>query len=390
MRLLCNDVSRYCNSIKKGINIICGLFDKYIYRRLNFAKGIDTEMKQLMKGNEAAAEAAIRAGLKCFFGYPITPQTEISAYLAKHLPKKGGVFLQAESETSAINMVYGASGAGVRVMTSSSGPGISLKQEGLSCLAAADLPCVVIDVMRAGPGIGGIQAGQSDYFQVVKGGGHGDYKMIVLAPASVQEMANMTVEAFNLADEWRMPVFVLTDGVIGQMMETIDFDLLPEVKKYDKPWSVGGMENRTEHNIINTLYLQPEALEPVLKKRQERYEKIENDLQDWEEYFTEDAEIFVTAYGIAARIARAAVKRARENGIKVGLIRPKKLYPFPKKAFDRKMDRILCVEMSMGQMIEDVKLAADGKCEVEFYGRAGGILVDEDEILERIKSKETK
>lgn len=347
-------------------------------------------MKQLMKGNEAAAEAAIRAGLKCFFGYPITPQTEISAYLAKHLPKRGGVFLQAESETSAINMVYGAAGAGVRVMTSSSGPGISLKQEGLSCLAAADLPCVVIDVMRAGPGIGGIQAGQSDYFQVVKGGGHGDYKMIVLAPASVQEMANMTVEAFNLADEWRMPVFVLTDGVIGQMMETVDFDLLPDVKKYDKPWSLGGMENRAEHNIINTLYLQPEMLEPVLKKRQERYEKIEDTLQDWEEYLTEDAEVFVTAYGIAARIARTAVKRAREGGIKAGLIRPKTLYPFPQKAFDGKTGRMLCVEMSMGQMIEDVKLAAGGKCKVEFYGRTGGVLVDEDEILERIKAKEIK
>ncbi len=218
-------------------------------------------MKQLMMGNEAAAEAAICAGLKCFFGYPITPQTEISAYLAKHLPNQGGVFLQAESETSAINMVYGASGAGFRVMTSSSGPGLSLKQEGLSCLAAADLPCVIIDVMRAAPGIGGIQASQADYFQIVKGGGHGDYHMIVLAPASVQEMANMTFEAFNISDEWRIPVVVLTDGVIGQMMETVDFDLLPEVKEYDKPWASNGRGERKEHNIINTLYLEPAELE---------------------------------------------------------------------------------------------------------------------------------
>ncbi len=341
-------------------------------------------MKQLMKGNEAAAEAAIRAGLKCFFGYPITPQTEISAYLAKHLPKHGGVFLQAESETSAINMVYGAAGAGVRTMTSSSGPGISLKQEGLSCLAAADLPCVIIDVMRAGPGIGGIQAGQSDYFQVVKGGGHGDYRMIVLAPASVQEMADMTVQAFNLADEWRMPVFVLADGVTGQMMETIDFDLLPEVKHYDKPWAACGMGERKEHNIINTLYLQPEELETVVSERQKRYEKIETQLQDWEEYETEDAEIFVTAYGISARIARAAIKRARAEGIKAGLIRLKTLYPFPKKAFEREMKKVLCVEMSMGQMIEDVRLATQS--DVEFYGRTGGVLVDEDEILDKIRS----
>lgn len=342
-------------------------------------------MKQLMKGNEAAAEAAIRAGLKCFFGYPITPQTEISAYLAKHMPKHGGVFLQAESETSAINMVYGAAGAGFRVMTSSSGPGISLKQEGLSCIAAADLPCVIIDVMRAGPGIGGIQASQADYFQVVKGGGHGDYHMIVLAPATVQEMADMTVEAFNLADEWRTPVVVLTDGVIGQMMETIDFDLLPEVKHYDKPWAACGMGERKEHNIINTLYLEPDELETIVLKRQEKYDAIEEQLQDWEEYETADASIIVTAYGISARIARVAVSRARAEGIKVGLIRPKKLYPFPVKAFERDMDKVLCVEMSMGQYISDVKLAVNGRADVEFYGRTGGVMVDEDEILETIR-----
>lgn len=342
-------------------------------------------MKQLMKGNEAAAEAAMRAGLKCFFGYPITPQTEISAYLAKHLPKRGGVFLQAESETSAINMVYGAAGAGFRVMTSSSGPGISLKQEGLSCIAAADLPCVIVDVMRAGPGIGGIQASQADYFQVVKGGGHGDYHLIVLAPATVQEMANMTVQAFNLADEWRNPVVVLADGVIGQMMETIDFDLLPEVKEYEKPWAACGMGTRKKHNIINTLYLEPDELETVILERQKKYAAINEQIQEWEEYETEDAKIIVTAYGISARIARAAVRRARGEGIKVGLIRPKTLYPFPQKAFERKIEKLLCVEMSTGQMLEDVKLAVNGRVNVEFYGRTGGILVDEDEILDNIR-----
>jgi 2-oxoglutarate ferredoxin oxidoreductase subunit alpha len=342
-------------------------------------------MKQLMKGNEALAEAAIRSGMKCFFGYPITPQTEISAYLAKNMPKHGGVFLQAESEVSAINMVYGAAGAGFRVMTSSSGPGLSLKQEGISCIAAADLPCVIVNVMRAAPGLGGIQASQADYFQAVKGGGHGDYHLLVLAPASVQEMAEMTVTAFNLADEWRIPAMILADGVIGQMMEPVDLDNLPQVKHYDKPWAACGKHKRERHNIINTLYLEPEELEAVILEREKKYKKIENQLQMWDEYETDGADIIVTAYGISARIARAAVKRAREMGIAVGLIRPKTLYPFPVKAFERDIKTVLCVEMSRGQMIEDVRLALNGRAKVEFYGRAGGILVDEDEILAEIR-----
>lgn len=343
-------------------------------------------MKKLMKGNEALAEAAVRAGLKCFFGYPITPQTEIAEYMAKHLPANGGVFLQAESEVSAINMVYGAAGAGFRAMTSSSSPGISLKQEGISYIAGADLPCVIVNVMRAGPGLGGIQASQSDYFQAVKGGGHGDYRLIVLAPNSVQEMAEMTVSAFNLADKWRMPAMILSDGMIGQMMELVDMEKLPDVEMYEKPWAANGKGSRREHNIINSLYLTPEELEKVNLERAEKYDSIKQELQSWEEQYTEDADIIVTAYGIAARISKAAVKRARAEGIKVGLIRPKALWPFPEKAFEGKTAKFLCVELSMGQMVEDVRLATGGKAEVEFYGRCGGMCVDEDEILEKIRS----
>ncbi|MDD6763679.1 MAG: 3-methyl-2-oxobutanoate dehydrogenase subunit VorB [Clostridiales bacterium] len=342
-------------------------------------------MKKLMKGNEALAAAAIHAGVKCFFGYPITPQTEVAAYMAKHLPEHDGVFLQAESEISAINMVYGAAGAGFRAMTSSSSPGISLKQEGISYIAGSDLPCVIVNVMRAGPGLGGIQASQSDYFQAVKGGGHGDYRLIVLAPSSVQEMAEMTVTAFNYADKWRMPVMILADGMVGQMMEPVDMELLPEVEHYDKPWAACGKGKREEHNIINSLYLTPQELEDMNEKRWLKYEQISKELPDWEEYMTDDADIIVTAYGIAARIAKAAVKKAREEGIKAGLIRPKTLWPFPSAAFERDIKKVLCVELSRGQMVEDVRLALNGRAEVEFYGRCGGMCVDEEEILENLR-----
>lgn len=342
-------------------------------------------MKQLLKGNEALAAAAIYSGVKCFFGYPITPQTEIAAYLAQNLPKHNGVFLQAESEVSAINMVYGAAGAGYRVMTSSSGPGISLKQEGISFIAGADLPCVIVNVMRAGPGVGGIQAAQADYFQSVKGGGHGDYHLIVLAPASVQEMADMTVEAFNLADKWRNPVMILSDGVIGQMMESVDMDNLPKVENYSKPWAADGKRGRENHNIINSLYLEPEKLEQVILEREKKYDKIRQELADWEEYLTKDADIVVTAYGISARIALSAVKRARNMGIKAGLVRPKTLWPFPENAYCNAAHTVLCVEMSMGQMIEDVRLSVNGTKRVELYSRVGGMLPDEDEILKKIE-----
>lgn len=342
-------------------------------------------MKKLMKGNEAIAAAAIYSGIKCFFGYPITPQTEIAAYMAENLPKHNGVFLQAESEVSAINMVYGAAGAGFRVMTSSSSPGISLKQEGISYIAAASLPCVIVNVMRAGPGLGGIQAAQSDYFQATKGGGHGDYHLIVLAPSSAQEMAEFTVRAFNLADKWRMPVMILSDGIVGQMMEIVDLDKLPEAEHYDKPWAACGRNGRSKHNIINTLYLEPEELEEMNMVQEKKYCQIRSELQEWKEYNTENADIIVTAYGISARIARSAVSRAAEEGINVGMIRPCTLWPFPEDAFKRQMKSVLCVEMSRGQMIEDVRLAAGSGVKVDFYGRCGGMLPDEDEILNEIR-----
>ena len=342
-------------------------------------------MRQLMKGNEAIAFAAIHSGIKCFFGYPITPQTEIAAYMAENLHKHGGVFLQAESEVSAINMVYGAAGAGFRVMTSSSSPGISLKQEGISYIAAADLPCVIVNVMRAGPGLGGIQAAQSDYFQATKGGGHGDYHLIVLAPSSAQEMAEMTVTAFNLADKWRMPVMILADGVTGQMMELVDMSKLPEVETCEKPWAANGRKGRAEHNIINTLYLSPEELEAVNRRQEEKYEQIKAELQDWEEYNTENADIIIAAYGITARIAPAAADRAAEEGIRVGIIRPRTLWPFPVRAFENVTAKILCAELSRGQMVEDVRLAVNGRIQVDFYGRCGGMLADEDEILDKIR-----
>lgn len=345
-------------------------------------------MKKLMKGNEAAAAAAIYAGVKCYFGYPITPQTEIAAYMAKHLPEHGGVFLQAESEISAVNMVYGAAAAGVRVMTSSSGPGMSLKQEGISFLAAADLPCVIVNVMRGGPGLGGIQASQADYFQAVKGGGHGDYRLIVLAPSSVAEMAEFTVTAFELADEWRIPVMLLADGMLGQMMEPVDMESLPEAGTYEKPWAASGRRGRSRRNIVNTLYLEPEELERRVTERGRRYMRAAAELQKWEEYKAEDADIIVTAYGMTARIALAAVRRARENGIRAGMIRPVTLWPFPEKAFSRNCRSVLCVEMSMGQMVEDVRLAVNGRCETVFFGRTGGVVPTEEEIYRKITELE--
>lgn len=341
-------------------------------------------MKELMKGNEAIAAGAIHAGVKCFFGYPITPQTELAAYMAKHLPKSGGVFLQAESEVSAINMVYGASSAGFRAMTSSSSPGVSLKQEGISFLAAADLPCVIVNVMRGGPGLGGIQPSQADYFQAVKGGGHGDYRLIVLAPGNVAEMAEMTVKAFDLADKWRIPVMILTDGVLGQMMETVDMDSLPERKYYDKEWAVTGRSGRAHKNIVKTLHLDAEELEKIVLEREEKYRRIECEEADAEEYRADDADIIVTAYGITSRIAKAAVDRARESGVRVGVVRPKTLYPFPSEFYNKGYKKILCVEMSTGQMVEDVKLAVKCGVPVEFYGRTGGMIPGEDEIYERI------
>lgn len=340
-----------------------------------------------MKGNEALAEAAIRAGCKCFFGYPITPQTEISAYLSKRFQKEGGIFLQAESEIAAINMVLGAASTGVRAMTSSSSPGISLKSEGISYIAGSDLPCVIINVQRGGPGLGGIQPSQADYWQATKALGHGDFQLLVYAPCSVQEMVDTVTKAFDLADEYRMPAMILADGLLGQMMEPVTF---PEKKESfkDKPWAANGHGNKRKHNIINSLYLQPDVLEKSVRDRFERYEDIKANHAEAEMYLTDDAEIVVTAYGATARVAKSAVNMAREQGIKAGLIRPITLWPFPVNQFQKAAETaklFLCTEMSMGQMIDDVKLAINCSKPVEFYGRTGGVIPKPSEIFEEIK-----
>ncbi len=344
--------------------------------------------KVLMKGNEAIAEAAIIAGCRHYFGYPITPQTEIAAYMAKRMPKVGGTFLQAESEIAAINMVYGVSATGKRVMTSSSSPGISLKQEGISYLAGADLPALIVNAQRGGPGLGGIQPSQSDYFQATKGGGHGDYHLIVLAPYSVQEMAELTIKGFDLADKYRVPTMILADGTTGQMMEPVTFDFAVK-QPPEKPWAVTGTKMEREHNIINSLYLQADKLEVMNFERYERYKLIEENEVMYQEYMTDDADIIIAATGIASRIALSSVEKAREKGIKAGLIRPITLWPFPKAAFAKAAEhcqQIIAVELNMGQMIEDIKLATEFKVPVSLYNRTGGVLPDVYEILSVIEN----
>ena len=344
----------------------------------------------LMKGNEAIAEAAIRAGCRHYFGYPITPQTEIAAYMAKKMPKIGGVFLQAESEIASINMVYGAAATGSRVMTSSSSPGISLKAEGLSYIAASDVPALVVNVQRGGPGLGGIQPSQSDYFQATKGGGHGDYRMIVLAPASVQEMASLTIKGFDLADKYRMISMILADGTIGQMMEPISFEDA-EIASYDKPWALTGTECKRKHNIVNSLYLKADELEKMNFERFEKYKVVEENEAMCEEYMMDDAEICVVAFGIASRVAKNAVAQARSQGIKVGLIRPITLWPFPTAALRAAADKVksfISVELSMGQMIEDVRLATECKRPVSLCNRVGGMILTPEEVLAAIHKAE--
>ena len=344
--------------------------------------------KVLMKGNEAIAEAAIRAGCLHYFGYPITPQTELAAYMAKRMPKIGGVFLQAESEIAAINMVYGVAATGKRVMTSSSSPGVSLKQEGISYIAGSDLPALIINVQRGGPGLGGIQPSQSDYFQATKGGGHGDYHLIVLAPDSVQEMADLTALCFDLADKYRVPAMLLADGTLGQMMEPV---LLPEPStgSVEKPWAVTGTEGKRPHNIVNSLYLKPEILEKTNFDRFERYRQIEETEARYESFMMEDAEYCVVAFGISARVSKNAVVAARKAGIKVGMIRPITLWPFPKQPLAeaaKKVKGFVSVELSMGQMIEDVKLATDCRRPVLLCNRAGGLIVTPEQVLASIQS----
>ncbi|MBR0348970.1 MAG: 3-methyl-2-oxobutanoate dehydrogenase subunit VorB [Acutalibacteraceae bacterium] len=342
--------------------------------------------KVLMKGNEAIAEAAIQAGCHHYFGYPITPQTEVAAYMAKRMPKIGGTFLQAESEVSAINMVIGVASTGKRVMTSSSSPGVSLKAEGISYLAGCDLPAVVVNVQRGGPGLGGIQPSQSDYFQSTKGGGHGDYRNIVLAPSSVQEMASLTVKAFDLADKYSMVSMILADGTMGQMMEPVSLDV-GEVTKYEKPWALTGTKCEREHNIVNSLYLKPEELEIKNFERYEKYKAIEENEVMYEEYLMDDAEVCVVAFGITSRVAKNAINEARANGVKVGMIRPITVWPFPKKVLEAAADKckaFICVEMSMGQMIEDVELAIRCKKPVYLCNRVGGMIPTPEEVLAKI------
>ncbi len=342
--------------------------------------------KVLMKGNEALAEAAIMAGCRLYFGYPITPQTEVAAYMAKRMPKIGGTFLQAESEIAAINMVIGAASTGERAMTSSSSPGISLKSEGISYLAGCELPALIVNVQRGGPGLGGIQPSQSDYFQATKGGGHGDYKLIVLAPASVQEMVNLTFKGFDLADKYRMQSMILADGTMGQMMEPVSLDL-GEVKKYDKPWATTGTCNHSGRNIINSLSLTPAQLEQWNIQRYEKYKIVERDEVMYEEYMMDDAEICIVAFGIASRVSKNAIAEARKQGIKAGMIRPITLWPFPKEALKKaagKVKAFLSVELNMGQMIEDVKLAVECSKPVYLCNRTGGVIPSSAEVLEKL------
>jgi len=341
-----------------------------------------------MTGNEAMAEAAIRAGCRAYFGYPITPQNEILEYMAAHMPTAGGAFIQAESEVAAINMCYGASAAGVRTMTSSSSPGISLKMEGISYLAAADLPCVIINVARGGPGLGNIAPAQGDYFQATKGGGHGDYRMIVLGPATIAEAIELVMLAFDLADKYRTPVMVLSDGMLGQMMEPVAFaDPVDPTSLLDKSWALTGAEGRGP-NAITSFAMDPKDLSQINRNRQTRYQQIEKNEVRCRETETSDATIIVVAHGTVARIARTAIKMARSQGIKLGLLQPITLWPFPSaplRTLASGVSTVLTVEMSAGQMVEDVRLAVADRADTPFYGELGGLVPTPQDILREVK-----
>ena len=342
--------------------------------------------KTLMKGNEAMATAAIMAGCKCFFGYPITPQNEIPEFMSKAMYENGGAFVQAESEVAAINMVYGAGGAGVRTMTSSSSPGIALKQEGVSYLAGAEVPSVILNVMRGGPGLGGIQPAQSDYNMMVKGGGDGDYNCPVLAPASLQEAADMIMEAFDIADYYRTPVYVAADGFIGQMMEPVELIYKPKYDLKEKTWAACGHQNKREKNVINSLFLSPEELYEHNVHLQEKYNVIKEKEARAEKYMADDADVLLVSYGTMSRVCRGVVDTLRAQGKKVGLIRPQTLWPFPVKAFDNPNCKMyISIEMSMGQMVDDVRLVVNGRKPVHFYGRTGGMIPTPYEVLEQLK-----
>lgn len=351
--------------------------------------------KVLMKGNEAIGAASIVAGCKYFFGYPITPQSELPEYMSRELPKIGGVFLQAESEVAAINMVYGAAGAGVRVMTSSSSPGIALKQEGITYIAGAELPCVIVNVVRGGPGLGSIQPAQSDYFQATRGGGNGDYRLLVYAPSNIQELVDLMQEAFHKADLYRTPVMVMADGMIGQMMEPVELTPLTfDEELPEKDWSTTGTGGKRKPNIINSLYLAAEELEKHNVHLQKKFNTIKETEQRFENQDLEDAEVVVVAYGTTARIAKTAIENLKEKGHKVGLIRPITLWPYPEEAFKEVSDTTtdyLVAEMSMGQMIDDVRMVNEGKREIHFVGRSGGMIptpqLIEDKILEILEGR---
>lgn len=345
--------------------------------------------KVLMKGNEAIGAAAIKAGCKYFFGYPITPQNELPEYMAREMPKIDGVFVQAESEVAAINMVYGAAGAGARVMTSSSSPGIALKQEGITYIAGAELPCVIVNIVRGGPGLGGIQPAQSDYNQSTRGGGNGDYKLLVYAPANLQEMVDLMQEAFDAADYYRNPVMMVGDGMIGQMMEPIEFKEMPSrFTLPEKDWATTGTKGQRKPNIINSLALDPAELEKHNIRLQAKYAEMKEKEVKFETYNMEKAELVLVAYGTTSRIVRNAINDLKEEGIEVGLIRPITLWPFPDKAFEEvpaDCKGLMSVEMSMGQMVDDIKIASNGRWPVHFYGRSGGMIPTPEGVIEKVK-----
>ena len=348
--------------------------------------------KELWKGNEAIAEAAIRAGCNCFFGYPITPQSEVPEYMSAHLPQAGGVFVQSESEIAAINMVYGAAGAGMRAMTSSSSPGISLKQEGISYLAGAEVPCVIVNCMRGGPGLGTIQPSQGDYFQATRGGGNGDYRTVVLAPSNVQETVDFVQEAFDIADQYRTPVMIVCDGLIGQMMEPIEWHPVPRRNLPPKDWAASGRRGRDHHNVINSLYMAPEDCDRHNRDLEAKYAAIAENETRWEEVDCQGADVIITAYGTPARIALTALEALEAEGLKVGLFRPVTLWPFPWEALRRLAERpnvkaFLDVEMSSsGQMLDDVRLAVEGRRPVRYLGHAGGVMPTVEEMTESVKA----
>ena len=340
-----------------------------------------------MKGNEALAEAAIQAGCRFYFGYPITPQTEISEYLSRRLPEVGGVFLQAESEIAAINMVYGAAATGARVMTSSSGPGISLKQEGISYLASAELPCVVVNMSRGGPGLGNIQPAQSDYFQATRGGGHGDYRTLVLAPSSVQELVSLTHRAFYLADKYRNPVKILGDGMLGQMMEPVTWEEIELPPLPPKNWAIKG-KGEGERKFILCMELDPQELEKFNRKLEKKYQQMAEEDTAWEIFGEEsDPHLLLVGFGTVARILKSVIREGKKEGWRIALLRPITLFPFPYKVVQKmaeKAGKVLVVEMNLGQMIEDVKLGVEGKAPVHFYSRVGGMVPTVDEVLQKI------